>query len=1082
MMERPSAAAILRSPLEESNWARAMNLAERLALRRQPPRKPPQPPEDRNAAERHLNEWRSQTPFHLEDWWCRRLEFDGLDEDRFLELLGESGESLEARCRKPPAWLLRLAEAFSQTGVSDSPEVPIEQGAFTPVVAPLLRQAFTLVLERARELARNHSPTPFEPERAAKLLCAPMPYRLDGILSQSTVLEMHVARLEGCLQGETTEERFRFFLADLQRPAKALAFLLEYPVLARVVVESLGFWTEAAIELLGRLAADWALVRSTFCGGRDPGMLEEVTGGLGDQHRRGRAVRSLRFSSGLRLVYKPRPLAIDVRFSELLDWLNERGAPDLRAAEVLDRGAYGWSEFVAPRRCASLEEVRRFYRRQGAFVVLLYALGANDFHRENLIAAGEYPIPIDLESLCGADYGSSNPEVYDSIAEFELEHSVMRVMLLPYFHEGAGRKIMDTSGLGGEGGQMAVHDSPEWEGRETDQMRLVRRRIEIPPADNRPTLNGQNVDPFEFSEQIEEGFVAMYRLLVELRGELLEAGSPLLRFRDVELRSVLRASQFYGFILRESYHPDLLRDALDRDRHLDRMWFGIDRSKLAEQSLRLIRSEKEDLWRGDIPYFSTKVDSRDLWTSSGERLPAFFVRSGFEVVRSILDRLGEEDLTQQLWFLRGSLTALAMDVAPTWPKYELDCGAGRAGRDRLLETAVAAGERLAALAKRGQGRASWLGLAWTNNRGWWLRQLEYDLYSGLPGIILSLAYLGEITGREDFVRLAEEALATLQRQLERWPRLVQFLGGYDGWTGLVFTWNHLASLWGREELLAEALDMLPKIAPLIDTDEDLDILRGSAGGIVPLLALHRATGSDLALTLARQMGDRLIATARPFEEGRGWLVAASPLRALTGFSHGASGPAWALAELYGATADERYREIALQAVAFEDSTFSPEHANWPDQRIGPEHPEDAPPTFMAAWCHGACGIGLSRLRMLRHIAEPHIQRDAATAVSTTARKAFGFNHCLCHGDLGALELLLEASQTLEDGRWGEELERLAAGVLASIDEHGFICGVPLGVETPGLLDGLAGISYGLLRLAEPERVPSALLLDPPIAR
>jgi lantibiotic modifying enzyme len=37
--------------------------------------------------------------------------------------------------------------------------------------------------------------------------------------------------------------------------------------------------------------------------------------------------------------------------------------------------------------------------------------------------------------------------------------------------------------------------------------------------------------------------------------------------------------------------------------------------------------------------------------------------------------------------------------------------------------------------------------------------------------------------------------------------------------------------------------------------------------------------------------------------------------------------------------------------------------------------------------------------------------------------------------------------------------------------------MPLGAETPGLMTGLAGIGYGLLRLAEPERVSSVLLLE-----
>ena len=36
------------------------------------------------------------------------------------------------------------------------------------------------------------------------------------------------------------------------------------------------------------------------------------------------------------------------------------------------------------------------------------------------------------------------------------------------------------------------------------------------------------------------------------------------------------------------------------------------------------------------------------------------------------------------------------------------------------------------------------------------------------------------------------------------------------------------------------------------------------------------------------------------------------------------------------------------------------------------------------------------------------------------------------------------------------------------------------VESPGLMTGLAGIGYGLLRLAEPTRMPSVLVLEPPM--
>jgi lantibiotic modifying enzyme len=95
-------------------------------------------------------------------------------------------------------------------------------------------------------------------------------------------------------------------------------------------------------------------------------------------------------------------------------------------------------------------------------------------------------------------------------------------------------------------------------------------------------------------------------------------------------------------------------------------------------------------------------------------------------------------------------------------------------------------------------------------------------------------------------------------------------------------------------------------------------------------------------------------------------------------------------------------------------------------------------------------------------------------------QGFGGNHSLCHGSLGNLELLLQAGEILENRCWRDQASRLAAIILESIQRKGWLCGNPLGVESPGLMTGLAGIGYGLLRLAEPARVPSVLVLAPPV--
>lgn len=53
----------------------------------------------------------------------------------------------------------------------------------------------------------------------------------------------------------------------------------------------------------------------------------------------------------------------------------------------------------------------------------------------------------------------------------------------------------------------------------------------------------------------------------------------------------------------------------------------------------------------------------------------------------------------------------------------------------------------------------------------------------------------------------------------------------------------------------------------------------------------------------------------------------------------------------------------------------------------------------------------------------------------------------------------------------------AAGALSRIEDAGPRCGGNTRNEIPGLLTGLAGIGYGLLQAAFPDRVPSVLLLE-----
>jgi type 2 lantibiotic biosynthesis protein LanM len=1017
----------------------------------------------------------------------QRLASDGLTEDTFRYLLGEPAEALRDRLPSPSAWLAVLLDAFAQplTGAGNPLPMPPaleELPDFLAALAPLINRARARLHAGVEQLARTGADLPFDPVTVEEVLTAPLSGRLLAMVSRTLILELHVARLQGLLPGSTAAERFESFVERLRRPEVALVLLQEYPVLARQVVQQLDQWVAAALEFLQRLCDDWPAIRATFSPDADAGPLVELDGAAGDQHRDGRTVRIARFASGFRLVYKPRSLHLDRHFQDLLAWLNARGSqPDFRLLTILDRGAYGWVEFVPAEPCASEVAVARFYQRQGAYLALLHALAATDFHSENVIAAGEYPVLVDLEALFHPPLHGTEPAHAGERAIDALASSVLAVGLLPERVWGnAESPGVDISGLGAAEGQMTPNAVLGVEEAGTDAMRIVRRRVPMAGSANRPSLNGADVVVTDYVDAIAVGFAAMYHMLLAQREALLAADGPLAPFAQAETRVILRATQVYARLLQESFHPDVLRDALDRDRLLDRLW-----TMVAQQPrmARAISAERVALLRGDVPLFTSRPASRDLWGDTDTRIEAFFHECGMDRVRRRLGELSEADCRRQLWFGRGALAMLVPEVAPA-PRMVPALPTAQPAVDRagLLAAAQAIGDRLASLALRGSDDAAWIGLVFLDQRAWSVGSLGIDLNDGLPGVALFLAHLGAISGEERHTALARAALVALRRAAPREGTARQSIGAFGGWGGMIYALVHLGALWQEPALFAEAEAIVARLPALIAKDDQLDIFDGAAGCIAGLLSLYRCAPTPSILAAAVQCGDHLLATAQAVGQGAGWVNARAGARPLAGFSHGAAGIAWALLELAAVSGEARFREAALAGIAYERSLFSPAAGNWPDLRgLGPEDPAhaDEAPSYMTAWCHCAPGIGLARLLSLPHLDDAATRAEIDVAVRTTLAQGFGQGHSLCHGDLGNLDFLLQASRLPEHAALRRKVRHLAAATLSSGEANGWICGTPARVESPGLLVGLAGIGYGLLRLAEPARVPSVLALAPP---
>lgn len=496
--------------------------------------------------------------------------------------------------------------------------------------------------------------------------------------------------------------------------------------------------------------------------------------------------------------------------------------------------------------------------------------------------------------------------------------------------------------------------------------------------------------------------------------------------------------------------------------------------------------------------FTTTPGSYDIFASDGERIADFIAETSFDLVKKRLASFGEQDLSRQIWFIEASMATTVMGSHDWSPKKgALQFVAGRVERERLLNAANRVGERISTLALANDEMAHWLGVSLIGEKQWMLLPLSANLYDGLGGIILFLAYLGSLTGSADCTQMARKALSTMRKEVAVLKPRMKAPGVFDGWGGIIYLLAHLGSLWNEPELLSEAEEIVELLPELIEQDEIFEVMAGAAGCILGLASLYQVKPTAKTRDVALLCGDHLLTHAQSINGGIGWPSSTPAEQPLTGFSHGTAGIGYSLLVLAEMAGEERFRQAALSAMQYERSVFVPEQQNWPDLRIikegnegnkqekGTQEREESSAErissarCMVAWCHGAPGIGLARLGSLQYVDDAAIRTEIGAALRTTLAHGFGMNHSLCHGDLGNLETALMAARVLGDAHYEQEVERLSATILGSIDAHGWLTGVPFYVETPGLMTGLAGIGYGLLRLAYPDRVPSVLLLEPP---
>jgi lantibiotic biosynthesis protein len=424
----------------------------------------------------------------------------------------------------------------------------------------------------------------------------------------------------------------------------------------------------------------------------------------------------------------------------------------------------------------------------------------------------------------------------------------------------------------------------------------------------------------------------------------------------------------------------------------------------------------------------------------------------------------------------------------------------------FLDTALRIGRRLAGQALWQDGACTWQVMSPDREHPGSKRAVASlaggAVYEGSGGIALFLGELAAVTGDAE---VARAALAGVEHALREGAEMSDSSFGFHaGRPGIAYAAVRVGRALDRPGLFARAEALLRPLAGNETRDPGMDVIAGGGGAIPALLAMAGAVDAELATGMARRLGDHLIAVAARDADGFSWGAPRSTsIRNLCGYAHGAAGIGHGLLELYAATGAGEYRYAAEQAFLYERRFFSPEHDNWPDlrhtelgeylyeqrldelrDRLRAGNPLRTPPTrYMSAWCHGAPGIGLPRLRAWQLLGDPVYldeARAAMRAVEASLTDAMALNYSLCHGRGGNCDTLMEGARVLGEPALLQPAADCARAGIERYEEAGvpWPCGTLGGVSDPGLLLGEAGIGMFLLRLARPD-VPSPLFVTAP---
>ncbi|NPC93161.1 type 2 lantipeptide synthetase LanM [Bacillus sp. WMMC1349] len=859
---------------------------------------------------------------------------------------------------------------------------------------------------------------------------------LIDIAHKCIVLELNLQRENNELKGDSSTERFQYFLEQYSNTGKLIEFYNEYIVMTRLLSTTTLFFIENTQTIIDKLYKDKKSIIDKY--GIKNYEVSEIIFGEGDTHQKGKTVAKINFSSSQTIFYKPKPLSINIAFKRFIDWLNlQKNIKDMKVPDSLIFDSYTFESYIEYKPCNSIEEVKDYYVRFGQLMGVIFLLNGTDIHMENLISHGEYPVIIDLETLIQQPLQIKNNK-NGSLNEINntIFHHVTRTMFLPTIGLKTDSPVnIDLSALNGKSEKVKVLQPVNVN---SDEMRYDYTEYTTDGANNLPFMENCEIDYKKYKEEIIKGFKNVFEIILKNKKKLTEENGIINEFHNISVRCLFRDTSQYANILFHTLHPEFLTDMLDREKALENMWGYPFEDK------HLILSEVKDMLNNDIPIFFNNTCSTDLIDSENNRISKFFTSTSFDYFKKYIQNIDEQEIKKQIsiiYMFFGDFTDYKKNIInEKMYKTNLKIKYIQPLNLDYLSEAKNIGDEIINRAVIKED-ISWIVPYNISDNNWSLIPIRQDFYGGLGGLYLFFYYLYKETNDKKYFDFSNRLLD--QCYVEDLYDNKQV--GLTGFPGFLYSFSIMKDC---EENVLEINKLVKEYCKLLDNEIEnnvqVDYLNGVTGLINILLKFYNRNKNlhfiELAIKYTEYLTQRLNEVSNLGN----------------GFSHGAIGYALVLLKMWKVTNVNKYLIKARELLLYEDKNF--------DDNI-----------LKNRWCNGITGIGLAMIDIENiGIEFPKNKLNIDSIYNKIISSHLLNNDTICHGNMGIIDFLLSKYKKDNDNSLGVA-KAIADQVIMAKSKNGEFKLIDTdNYRDISLFTGLAGIAYQLLRVNNPEKVPSVL--------